>query len=76
MTRRPGGLRATPAPVPRRPYRDSVVVHAALALVVIAIALATGGTLVRAIVVALGYFVLATAWSWWRFRVRLRAEGR
>ena len=75
--RRPDGARAAgQTALPERPYRDSVVLHAALALVVVAIALATGGGFVRALVVALGYFVLATAWSWWRFRERLRTEER
>ena len=35
----------------------------------------TGGGLVRAVVVALVFFVLATAWSWWRFRERLQRDA-
>ena len=48
-----------------------------LALVILGFALLTGGDLARAIAVAVAFFVLATAWSWWRFRQRLeRGERR
>ena len=42
-----------------------------LALLLLVIAWATGGEVVRAIVVALVFFVVATGWSWWRFRRRI-----
>jgi hypothetical protein len=34
----------------------------------------TGGDLVRAVLVAVGFFVLANAWSWYRWRERQREE--
>ncbi len=60
--------------LPRRPYRDSAIFYGALAVVIVIVAVATGGNLLQAILVAVAAFVLATGWSWWRFRERL--EGR
>ena len=31
----------------------------------------TGGDLSVAVIVAIAFFLLATAWSWWRFRQRI-----
>jgi hypothetical protein len=62
--------------LPKRPYRDSALLYGALAVVVLVFALLTGGGVVRAVVVALAFFVCATAWSWWRFRQRLAAGER
>ncbi len=65
-----------PPPLPKRPYRDSLVMNLVLALVILGLAQLTGGDLGRAIAVAVGYFVLATAYSWWRFRQRLQHGER
>ncbi len=46
------------------------MLHAVLALVILVIAALTGGGLVRAFLVALGYFVVATGWTWLRLRQR------
>ena len=61
-------------PLPKRPYRDSVVLNLVLAALIVLISWATGGELGRAVVFATLYFVVATAWSWWRFRQRLAKE--
>jgi membrane protein implicated in regulation of membrane protease activity len=45
-----------------------------MALVVVLVAWLTGGSLVNAVIVAAAFFVAATAWSWRRFRERLRAD--
>jgi hypothetical protein len=63
-------------PLPRRPYRDSAILYGALAAVVLLFSLLTGSDLVRAIIVAVAFFIAATAWSWFRFRQRLAAERR
>jgi hypothetical protein len=63
-------------PLPRHPYRDSAIFHAVLACVVVLVAWGTGGSLRNAILVALGFFALATAWSWMQWRRRLFAETR
>jgi hypothetical protein len=61
---------------PQRPYRDTLVLHAVLAAVIVGGAVLTGGSLERGLVYAAIFFVLATAWSWWRWRERLEAERR
>ena len=63
-------------PLPRRPYRDSAMLYGLLAVLVLGFALLTGSDLVRALIVAVAFFLAATAWSWFRFRQRLAAEGR
>lgn len=74
-------------PVPKRPLRDSVVFYGVLSLLLVLFAWLTGGRLLPgdigkrepelgAVLVAVVFFVVATAWSWWRFRVRLEREAR
>ncbi len=69
MTRR----RWTPPdlPAPKRPYRDTAVFHLVLAALIVVVAFLTGGSLLRALVIAAVFFVFATAWSWSRWRSRL-----
>ena len=62
-------------PPPPHAYRGSAVLHAILALVILVIAAISGGSLARALLVALAYFVVATAWSWLRFRQRQTRAG-
>ena len=73
MTR--GRQRELP-PLPKRPYRDSLVLYAVLGVVIVVVSWATGGDLGRALVVATAFVLVATAWSWWRFRQRLEREVR
>ena len=61
-------------PLPKRPYRDSVLFYAVLSLCLVGVAALTGGGIFRAVVVGAGFFVVATAWSWWRFRARIATE--
>jgi membrane protein implicated in regulation of membrane protease activity len=63
-----------PRPIPRRPYRDSILLYGVMGATVVVVAALTGGSLVRAIVVAAFFFVAATAWSWRRWRERLRND--
>ncbi|HYZ76360.1 MAG TPA: hypothetical protein VE596_03205 [Gaiellaceae bacterium] len=65
-----------PPRIPRRPYRDSALLYGAMAAAVVGVAAVTGGSLVRALVIGAFFFVAATAWSWRRWRERLRHEGR
>ena len=60
-----------PLPTPKRPYRDTAVFHLVLAALIVVVAFLTGGNLLRALVIAGGFFVLATAWSWSRWRNKL-----
>ena len=57
-------------PAPSRPYRGSAILHAVLALVILVVAALSGGDLVKAVLVAAAYFVIATAWAWFRLRQR------
>jgi membrane protein implicated in regulation of membrane protease activity len=61
--------------MPKRPYRDSALFHLVLGSLLLLVAWLTGGDLLRAVVVAVGYVVIAIAWSWWRFRQRLNREA-
>jgi hypothetical protein len=62
--------------VPKHPYRDSVIVYAVLAGIVVLVAVLTGGSLERAILIAGVAFVIATVYSWWRWREKLKAQER
>lgn len=69
-------------PPPKRPYRDTAVFHLILSALIVIVAFLTGGDLVRAVLIAAVFFVLATAWSFSRWRNRLaelerqKAAGR
>lgn len=54
------------------PYRDSALLWAAAAVAIVLIAWASGGPLGRAVIYAAVFFVVATVWSWYRWRARLR----
>ncbi|HEX5956995.1 MAG TPA: hypothetical protein VFY37_13755 [Solirubrobacterales bacterium] len=72
MSRRP---RERP-PLPKRPYRDSFLLNLVLAGAILLLAWATGGSLGRALVVAIAFLFVSTAWSWWRFRRRIAEEAQ
>ena len=54
----------------RRLYRDSLILNLVLAALILVISWATAGDPARALVYAVIYLVVATAWMWWRFRQR------
>ena len=62
-------------PRPRRLYRDTLVLNLVLAVLIVVISWATGGGFGRALVFATMYLVVATAWTWWRFRERLARDS-
>jgi len=59
----------------KHPYRDTLIVYGALALVILVFAAATGGSIGHALVVAVFFFVAASAWSLFSWRRRLRRGG-
>jgi uncharacterized membrane protein len=61
-------------PIPKRPFRDSALFYAALAIVFVVIVAISGGNLMVAIPIALALFVVATGYAWWKFRQRMRFE--
>jgi len=61
--------------LPKHPYRDTALAYALLAGLVVVVALATGGGLVRALVTAAIVYLVATLWSWRNWRNRLRANA-
>ena len=63
-----------PAPKRERPYRDSALVYAFFGLIVIVLAVVTGGHVLWAIVGAIGAFLLATGWTWRNLRNRERSR--
>ena len=60
----------------KHPYRDSALVYAGLAGLVVVIAAATGGSVVKAVIAGVVVFAAATAYSWWRVRERLRRQEK
>jgi membrane protein implicated in regulation of membrane protease activity len=76
VTRRPRLLRwEQPAKLPAHPYRDSLSLYGALALLIVLFAWLTGGSVLRGVVIAVVFFAVASAWSAWRWRQRL-AQSR
>jgi hypothetical protein len=72
--RQPRRARREKIPLPRHPYRDGAIFHGALACLLVLVAWLTGGGIGKALVVGALYFLVATAWTWWRFRQRERRE--
>jgi len=64
----------TPRTTPKHPYRDSAIVYAVLAGIVVGVTALTGGSMRAALVIAPLLFVVATGYSWWRWRKREREE--
>jgi hypothetical protein len=71
-----GGASEEAPAYPRHPYRDSAALHAFLGAVILGVAWLTGGDLTRALVVGALYVVVATGWSWFRFRQRIERRTR
>lgn len=56
----------------KHPYRDSAIVYAFMAGILVAVTALTGGSVVKGVIVGLIVFVVATAYNWLRVRARLR----
>jgi Flp pilus assembly protein TadB len=56
--------------VSKRPYRDSALVYGAFAIIVLVVAVATGGRVLWAVVGAIGAFAFAMLWTWRSLRMR------
>ena len=62
--------------MPRRAFRDSAIFYAVLACVVGGFGVLTGNDLTQTIIIAVVFFLIATGYSWWRFRQRLAREEK
>ncbi len=60
--------------VPQHPIRDSALLYAFMGVVIVAVSVATGGSGVRAIVVAAVFWIVAMTWATIRFRRRPRKD--
>jgi hypothetical protein len=54
----------------KHPYRHAAITHGVLAVVILGFGWAASAHVGRTVLMALGYFVLATSWTWWRYRAR------
>jgi hypothetical protein len=60
--------------VPKHPYRDSAILYGILAALVVVLAAVTGSGVMRAVVIAAVAYATALAYSWWRWRDKLRGR--
>jgi hypothetical protein len=60
--------------IPKHPYRDSAALYAVLAGILVGVTALTDGDVARAALIGCVLFVGATAYSWWRWRERIRRE--
>ncbi len=61
-----------PEPRTTHPYRDSAIMWGVCAGIIVFVAWVSGGPVGRAVLYAVAFFVVACAWSWWRWHERLR----
>jgi membrane protein DedA with SNARE-associated domain len=72
-------------PMPKRPFRDTAIFYGALSVIFVLVVWATGGAVlprwdeeqreIGGLTIAILFFLVATAYSWWRFRQRMRLEA-
>lgn len=67
---------STPPTGGRNPYLQAAAINGVLAVVVVLVALATGGSAVRALVAVAVAWAAGTAYSWWRIRQRAERAAR
>jgi hypothetical protein len=63
-------------PLPEHPYRSSAIFYGVLSLILLGVTYWTGGGMLRAVLIAVGFFVIATAFTWYRFRNKLEERAR
>ena len=78
-------MRAAQTPLPKRPFRDSAIFYGVLSILFVLIVWATGGTVLPrwddeqrepgGLMIAILFFLVATSYSWWRFRKRIEEES-
>ena len=63
------------SPTPKHPYRDSMLVYGFFAALVVLLAWVTGGSVLKALEIAVAVWAAATIWSIARWRQRLQREA-
>jgi nicotinamide riboside transporter PnuC len=66
----------SPRTTPAHPYRDSAILYAVLAGIVIGVTALTGGNMRAALIIAPTLFIVATGYSWWRWQKREREQAK
>ena len=61
-------------PVPKHPYRDTLLVYGFFAVLVVLLAWLTGGNVGKAIVVAIVVWAAASVWGIARWRQRIQRD--
>ena len=61
-------------PLPRHPFRNSAIFYGVLAAGVVGFGLLTDNDVTETVLIAAAFFVLATGYTWWRFRQRMQRE--
>jgi hypothetical protein len=61
-------------PVPKHPYRDTILVYGFFAVLVVLFAWLTGGKIGKAIVIAIVVWIAASVWGIARWRQRIQRE--
>ena len=77
-------MRLAQTTLPKRPFRDSAIFYGVLSILFVLIVWATGGALlprwddeqreIGGLPIAIMFFFVATAYSWWKFRQRIEEE--
>ena len=77
-------MRSAQLPLPKRPFRDSAIFYGALSILFVLVVWATGGAVlprwddeqreIGGLPIAIMFFLVATGYSWWRFRRRVEEE--
>ncbi len=62
--------------IPAHPYRDSAIFYGALAGAIVVLSAISSTGLAKGLAVGGAFWVAATAWSWWRFRVRIKRREK
>jgi membrane protein DedA with SNARE-associated domain len=77
-------MKGAQTPLPKRPFRDSAIFYGVLSILFVLIVWATGGAVlprwddeqreVGGLTIAILFFLVATSYSWWRFKKRIEEE--
>ena len=77
-------MRGAQLPLPKRPFRDSAIFYGVLSILFVLVVWGTGGAVlprwddeqreIGGLLIAILFFLVATSYSWWRFRQRIEEE--